>query len=70
MRYAPGGAGAFLSELAAAAGTPSSLGTSSKEGGTADAMGEFPSSSAKRSEGVPAAAEVLQDAEPGGRDLG
>jgi NADH-quinone oxidoreductase subunit G len=38
----------------ASAGTPSSLGTSSKEGGTADASGVLPSSSAKRSEGVPA----------------
>jgi NADH-quinone oxidoreductase subunit G len=40
----------------ASAGTPSSLGTSSKERGTADASGLLPSSSAKRSEGVPALA--------------
>jgi NADH-quinone oxidoreductase subunit G len=37
----------------ASVGAPSSLGTSSKEGGTADAAGAFPSSSAKRSEGAP-----------------
>jgi NADH-quinone oxidoreductase subunit G len=37
----------------ASVGTPSSLGTSSKESGTADASGVLPSSSAKRSEGVP-----------------
>ena len=40
----------------ASAGDPSSLGTSSKEGGTAGASGESPSSSAKRSEGSPALA--------------
>jgi NADH-quinone oxidoreductase subunit G len=62
-RYAPGGAGAFLSELAAAAATPSSLGTSSEGGGIAGALEALPSSSAKRSEGVAAAAEVLRDAE-------
>jgi NADH-quinone oxidoreductase subunit G len=37
----------------ASVGTPSSLGTSSNGGGTADASDELPSSSAKRSEGVP-----------------
>ncbi len=40
----------------ASAGTPSSLGTSSSEGGTAGASVALPSSSAKRSEGVPALA--------------
>jgi NADH-quinone oxidoreductase subunit G len=38
----------------ASAGAPSSLGTSSKEGGTAGASSALPSSSAKRSEGAPA----------------
>jgi NADH-quinone oxidoreductase subunit G len=66
-RYAPGEATQFLSELAAAlgtavAGTPSSLATrrSGVEGLPPGASG---SSRAKRSEGAPAAAEVLQDAE-------
>ncbi|HEX4668676.1 MAG TPA: NADH-quinone oxidoreductase subunit NuoG [Solirubrobacterales bacterium] len=40
----------------ASAGAPSSLGTSSKGRGTADASGALPSSSAKRSEGAPALA--------------
>jgi NADH-quinone oxidoreductase subunit G len=56
-RYAPGEAAHFLSELTEAlteVGTPSSLGTSSKGSGTADAASALPSSSsAKRSEGVP-----------------
>ncbi len=54
-RYAPGEAARFLGELSAAlteVGTPSSLGTSSKESDAARASGEL-SSSAKRSEGVP-----------------
>ncbi|HEU4905663.1 MAG TPA: 2Fe-2S iron-sulfur cluster-binding protein, partial [Solirubrobacterales bacterium] len=61
-RLAPGGAGEFLVGLAAAAGTPSSLATrrSDAEVLTPEAP---PSSRAKRSEGVPAAAEVLQDAQ-------
>jgi NADH-quinone oxidoreductase subunit G len=61
-RYAPGEAGHFLSALATAA-TPSSLGTSSKESGAADAAGALPSSSAKRSEGVAAVADMLHGAE-------
>jgi len=61
VRFAPGKAGAFLSELAAAAGTPSSLAT--RRSGADGLTPEAPSSSrAKRSEGAPAAAEVLQDA--------
>jgi NADH-quinone oxidoreductase subunit G len=61
-RYAPGEAGAFLSELAAAAGTPSSLTT--RRSGAEVLTPEAPSSTrAKRSEGVPAAADVLRDAE-------
>jgi len=65
-RYGPGEAAHFLGELAGAlatADTPSSLGTSSEEGGVADASEELPSSSAKRSEGVSAVADVLQGAE-------
>jgi len=66
-RYAPGEASGFLVELTEAlteVGAPSSLGTSSKEGGTADAMGALPSSSAKRSEGAPTSvADTLQGAE-------
>ena len=62
VRYAPGEAGAFLAGLAATAGTPSSLATrrSDVEGLSPDASG---SSRAKRSEGIPAVAEVLHDAE-------
>jgi NADH-quinone oxidoreductase subunit G len=63
VRYAPGEAGVFLSELCAeVAGTPSSLATrrSDVEGLSPDASG---SSRAKRSEGVPATSEVLQGAE-------
>jgi NADH-quinone oxidoreductase subunit G len=71
-RYAPGGAGAFLAELAAtlggdagapaAAGTPSSLAT--RRGDGEGLSPEAASSSrAKRSEGVPAAAGVLDNAE-------
>ncbi len=64
-RYAPGGAGAFLSELAAilaVADAPSSLATrrSDVEGLSPEASG---SSRAKREEGVSAAANALQDAE-------
>jgi NADH-quinone oxidoreductase subunit G len=64
-RYAPGEAGAFLSELAAAlaaAGTPSSLATRRSDGGELppEASG---SSRAKRSEGMSAAADVLHSAE-------
>ncbi len=64
-RYAPGEALHLLSELASAAtaGTPSSLGTSSKGSGTAGALEALSSSSAKRSEGVPAVADLLQSAE-------
>jgi NADH-quinone oxidoreductase subunit G len=60
-RFAPGGASAFLSELAAA-GTPSSLATrrSDVEGLSPEASS---SSRAKRSEGASAAAHVLQSAE-------
>ncbi|MGE5283174.1 MAG: NADH-quinone oxidoreductase subunit NuoG [Chloroflexota bacterium] len=60
-RYAPGEAGVFLSGLAAAVGTPSSLATR-----RSDVDGLAPeasvSSRAKRSEGVPTAADVLQGA--------
>ncbi len=67
-RYAPGEAGAFLADLAdalgarAASGTPSSLATrrSDVEGLSPEASG---SSRAKRSEGVPDAADVIGDAE-------
>jgi NADH-quinone oxidoreductase subunit G len=60
-RYAPGNATSFLAALAAA-GTPSSLATrrSDVEGLSPEASG---SSRAKRSEGVPTSAEVLQDAD-------
>jgi NADH-quinone oxidoreductase subunit G len=61
-RYAPGGAGAFLSELTAAVGTPSSLAT--RRSDVEELSPEASSSSrAKRSEGVPTAAEVLRGAE-------
>jgi NADH-quinone oxidoreductase subunit G len=61
-RYAPGEAGAFLSELAAAAGTFSSVAT--RRSGAEGLTPEAPSASrARRSQGVPAAAEVLRDAE-------
>ncbi|HSR94774.1 MAG TPA: NADH-quinone oxidoreductase subunit NuoG [Solirubrobacterales bacterium] len=61
-RYLPGNAGAFLSELAAAVDTPSSLAT--RRSDADELTPEAPSSSrAKRSEGVPTAAEVLQDVE-------
>jgi NADH-quinone oxidoreductase subunit G len=61
VRYAPGNAGAFLAELAAAVGTPSSLGAW-QDRGQSSAIAEE-ANSAKRSEGVPTSAEVLQDAE-------
>ncbi len=62
VRYAPGGAGGFLSELAAAVGTPSSLAT--RRSDVEELSPEASSSSrAKRSEGVPTAAAVLQEAE-------
>ena len=71
VRYAPGEAGAFLAELAAAlgsgdapaaSGTPSSLATRRSDVGglSPEAQG---SSRAKRSEGVPEAAGVVGDAE-------
>jgi NADH-quinone oxidoreductase subunit G len=62
VRYAPDEAGAFLAELAAAAGTPSSLATRRSD---AEVLApDAPSSSrAKRSEGVPTSAEVLSNAE-------
>jgi NADH-quinone oxidoreductase subunit G len=61
-RYAPGEAGRFLTELAANAGTPSSLAT--RRSGVEELSPQAPSSSrAKRSEGVPALAAVLQGAE-------
>jgi len=61
-RYAPGGAGTFLSELAAAVGTPSSLAT--RRSDVEELSPEASSSSrAKRSEGVPTAAEALREAE-------
>ncbi len=64
-RYAPGGAGAFLAELAAVlatAGAPSSLATrrSDAEGLSPEAQS---SSRAKRSEGAPAVADMLRSAE-------
>jgi NADH-quinone oxidoreductase subunit G len=62
-RYAPGQATGFLAELAeAVAGTPSSLATrrSDVEGLSPEASG---SPRAKRSEGVPATADVLQGGE-------
>jgi NADH-quinone oxidoreductase subunit G len=59
-RYAPGDAGAFLAELAADVGTPSSLAT--RRRGAKELAPNAPSSSrAKRSEGVPTSAEVLQE---------
>jgi NADH-quinone oxidoreductase subunit G len=61
VRYEPGGAGVFLSELAAAVGTPSSLAT--RRSDVEELSPEASSSSrAKRSEGVPTAAAVLQEA--------
>jgi len=60
VRYAPGGAGAFLAELVAAVGTPSSLATRRSD---VEELSPSGSSRAKRSEGVPTAAEVLRDAE-------
>ncbi len=63
-RYAPGGATAFLAELAGAlatAGTPSSLGGRREESGLSPEVDG--ADSAKRSEGVPAVADVLQSAE-------
>jgi NADH-quinone oxidoreductase subunit G len=61
VRYVPGGADEFLSELAAAVGTPSSLAT--RRSDVEELSPEASSSSrAKRSEGVPTAAEVLQEA--------
>ncbi len=60
-RYAPGEANTFLSELAAAAGTPSSLATR-RSGADGLAPGAPSSSRAKRSEGVPTSADILQDA--------
>jgi NADH-quinone oxidoreductase subunit G len=62
-RYAPGGANAFLSELSgalASAGTPFSLGDRREKSELSpEADG---ADTAKRSEGVPALAEVLQNA--------
>ncbi len=65
-RYAPGGATGFLSELAAAltadaadAGIPSSLATRRSDGGGLSPEA-FGSSRAKRSEGIPASAEVAE----------
>jgi NADH-quinone oxidoreductase subunit G len=60
-RYAPGNAGAFLSELAAAAGTPSSLGAWQDREQSSAAAGQ--ANSAKRSEGVPTSADLLRGAE-------
>jgi len=61
VRYAPGGADEFLLELAAAVGTPSSLAT--RRSDVEELSPEASSSSrAKRSEGVPTAAAVLQEA--------
>ncbi len=63
-RYAPAGATAFLAELAGAsatAGTPSSLGDRREESELSPEVAG--ADSAKRSEGVPAVADVLQDAE-------
>jgi NADH-quinone oxidoreductase subunit G len=62
VRYTPGEAGVFLSELGAAVGSPSSLATrrSDVEELSPDASS---SSRAKRSEGASATAEVLQGAE-------
>jgi NADH-quinone oxidoreductase subunit G len=62
VRYAPGEASAFLAELVAAVGTPSSLAT--RRSDAEELAPDAPSSSrAKRSEGIPTSAEVLQDAE-------
>ena len=62
-RYAPGGASAFLAELTgalASAGAPSSLGDRREESGLSP-EGDG-ADSAKRSEGAPALADVLQGA--------
>ncbi len=64
VRYAPGGAAAFLAEVAGAlatAGAPSSLGDRPDE--AAISAGVAGADSAKRSEGAPAVADVLQNAE-------
>jgi NADH-quinone oxidoreductase subunit G len=61
VRYAPGNAGAFLAELAADAGTPSSLGAWQDREQSSAGAGQ--ANSAKRSEGVPASADLLQGAE-------
>jgi NADH-quinone oxidoreductase subunit G len=65
-RYAPGGATGFLSELAAAlrtvsadAGIPSSLATRRSDGGGLSPEASS-SSRAKRSEGIPASAEIAE----------
>jgi len=61
VRYAPGNAGAFLAELVAAAGTPSSLGAWQDREQSSAGAGQ--ANSAKRSEGVPTSADLLRDAE-------
>ncbi len=64
IRYAPGGATAFLAELAGAlatVGTPSSLGGRREESELSPEVDG--ADSAKRSEGVPTVADVLQSAE-------
>ncbi len=64
IRYAPGAATAFLAELAGAlatVGTPSSLGGRREESALSPEVDG--ADSAKRSEGVPTVADVLQGAE-------
>ena len=64
VRYGPGQAGGFLSELAGAlatAGTPSSLGDRREGPGLSSEVDG--ADSAKRSEGVPAVADVLKSTE-------
>ncbi len=64
VRYGPGQAGGFLSELAealATAGTPSSLGDRREGPGLSSEVDG--ADSAKRSEGVPTVADVLKSAE-------
>jgi len=61
VRYAPGNAGAFMTELVAAVDTPSSLGA--RQDREQSSAGAGQANSARRSEGVSTAADLLQGAE-------